>query len=123
MLIRVSPWMMPVCIDLSIAGATLALLSLSRSTAAVDAASEAGQPAAALAPVSDTRQREHRHHAAAAAPKHEHNEASPGGMGEVERRPKAVPGPRHGHGLPDGARLERPALVAVSQPSQPGPPA
>jgi hypothetical protein len=106
-------WMMPVCIDLSIAGATLALLSLSRSTATGDAVSQAARPAAVSVRGSTPPQQRDR--APAAATTNGRADSSASGLREADTRPQAVPGPNSGHGRPAGARQERPALVAVGQ--------
>jgi Protein of unknown function (DUF2637) len=109
-------WMMPVCIDLSIAGATLALLSLSRSTAAVDAVSPAARPSAACG----LTQPQPRDRAPAAATTNGRADASPSGLREADGRRKAVPGSNNGHPRPASVRQERPALVAVAQMTHPG---
>ena len=99
--------MMPVCIDLSIAGSTLALLSLSRPSAAAPTASQT-----ARAPRAST----NGFTSPASAATNGRAPAATSGVRDVVTRPRPVGGPdNNGHGRAGVALEERPTLVAVGQ--------
>lgn len=100
-------WMMPVCIDLSIAGSTLALLSLSRPSAAAPTASQTARAPRASTNGSTS---------PASAATNGRAPAATSGVQDVVTRPRPVGGPdNNGHGRAGVALEERPTLVAVGQ--------